>query len=104
MAYSLAGRIAKRAIELRETTWTVIGREHAHALLARLIERPFLTSRRRIPLYRADSLSGWVNMPSDTIWPPVRRERLAYTGPVVVLSSTRTAGAAEDFLVAFQAR
>jgi len=90
-------------LDLRETTWTVIGREHAHALLARLIERPFLTSRRRIPLYRADSLSGWVNMPSDTIWPPVRRERLAYTGPVVVLSSTRTAGAAEDFLVAFQA-
>ena len=90
-------------LDLRETTWTVVGREHAHALLARLIERPFLTSRRRIPLYRADSLSGWVNMPSDTIWPPVRRERLAYTGPVVVLSSTRTAGAAEDFLVAFQA-
>ena len=90
-------------LDLRETTWTVIGREHAHALLARLVERPFLTSRRRIPLYRADSLSGWVNMPSDTIWPPVRRERLAYTGPVVVLSSTRTAGAAEDFLVAFQA-
>ncbi len=90
-------------LDLRETTWTVIGREHAHALLARLIERPFLTSRRRIPLYRADSLSGWVNMPSDTIWPPVRRERVAYTGPVVVLSSIRTAGAAEDFLVAFQA-
>ena len=90
-------------LDLRETTWTGIGREQAHALLARLVERPFLTSRRRIPLYRADSLSGWVNMPSDTIWPPVRRERLAYTGPVVVLSSTRTAGAAEDFLVAFQA-
>src|SRR5712664_1891256 len=90
-------------LDLRETTWTVIGREHAQVLLARLIERPFLTSRRRIPRYRADSLSGWVNMPSDTIWPPVRREGLAYTGPVVVLSSTRTAGAAEDFLVAFQA-
>src|SRR2546422_723618 len=90
-------------LDLRETTWTAIGREQAHALLARLVERPFLTLRRRIPLYRADSLSGWGNMPSDTIWPPVRRERLAYTGPVVVLSSTRTAGAAEDFLVAFQA-
>jgi carboxyl-terminal processing protease len=90
-------------LDLRETTWTVVGREQAHALLSRLIERPCLTSRRRIPLYRADSLSGWVDMPSDTIWPPVRRERLAYTGPVVVLSSTRTAGASEDFLVAFQA-
>src|SRR3989442_5351212 len=90
-------------LDLREATWTVIGREHAHALVSRLIERPFLTSRRRIPLYRADSLSGWFNMPSDPIWPPVRREGLAYTGPVVVLCSTRTAGAAEDFLVAFQA-
>lgn len=90
-------------LDLRETTWTTTGREQAYALLSRLIERPFLTSRRRIPQYRADSLSGWLSLPSDTIWPPVRRERIAYTGPVALLISPRTGGAAEDLLVAFQA-
>jgi C-terminal processing protease CtpA/Prc len=40
--------------------------------------------------------------PADTIWPPVRRERIAYSGPVAVLASPRTAGAAEDLLVAFR--
>jgi C-terminal processing protease CtpA/Prc len=89
-------------LDLREATG-MTGREQAYALLSRLIERPFLGSRRRIPQYRPDSLSGWLSMPSDTIWPPVRRERIAYTGPVAVLISPRTDGAAEDFVVAFQA-
>jgi carboxyl-terminal processing protease len=89
-------------LDLRETVGTVAGREQAYALLSRLIERPFLGSRGLIPQYRPDSLSAWVSLPSDTIWPPVRRERIAYTAPVVVLISPRTGGAAEDFLVAFQ--
>jgi len=92
-------------LDLRETVGggTVSGREQAYAFLSRLIERPFLGSRRSIPEYRPDSLGGWLSVPSDTIWPPVRRERIAYTGPVVVLISPRTRGAAEDFVAAFQA-
>lgn len=90
-------------LDLRETVGTVGGRAQAYALLSRLIERPFLGSRGLIPQYRPDSLNAWVSLPSDTIWPPVRRERIAYTGPVVVLISPRTGGAAEDFVVAFQA-
>ena len=50
-----------------------------------------------------DSLSDWFALPSDTIWPPVRRERIAYSGPVAVLISPRTSGPAEDFVAAFQA-
>jgi hypothetical protein len=90
-------------LDLRETIGTGTGREQAYALLSRLIERPFVGSRRRTPQYRADSLSDWFSLPADTIWPPVRRERIAYTGPVVVLISPRTGGAAEDLVVAFQA-
>jgi C-terminal processing protease CtpA/Prc len=89
-------------VDLRETIGTVTGREQAYALLSRLIDRPFLGSRRRVPQYRPDSLTPWISVPSDTIWPPVQRERIAYTGPVVVLISPRTGGAAEDFVVAFQ--
>jgi hypothetical protein len=97
-------------IDLRETVWTASGREQGYAILSRLIDRPFLTSRWRTPQYRPayrgsdtpDSSGAWLAAPSDTIWPPSRRERIAYTGPVVVLSSPRTAGPAEDFLVAFR--
>jgi len=101
-------------LDLRETLWTASGREHAYAMLSRLIERPVLTSRWRMPQFRPapplaqrggnapDSAGRWVQAPSDTIWPPPRRERIAYTGPVAVLASARTAGAAEDFLVAFR--
>lgn len=90
-------------LDLRETIGAVTGRDQAYALLSRLIERPLLGSRRFIPQYRPDSLSAWLSVPADTIWPPVRRERIAYTGPVVVLISPRTSGAAEDFVAAFQA-
>jgi hypothetical protein len=90
-------------LDLRETTWSATGRENAHLVLARLIERPVLTSRWRTPRYRpAQSEVEWLSTPSDTIWPPPRRERIAYTGPVAVLTSARTAGPAEDFLVAFR--
>jgi hypothetical protein len=98
-------------LDLRETTWTAAGREHGYAMLARLIDKPFLTSRWRTPQYRPayrgadspDSAGAWLQAPSDTIWPQARRERPAYSGPVAVLVSARTAGPAEDFLVAFRA-
>jgi hypothetical protein len=99
-------------LDLRETVWTATGggREQGYAMLARLIERPYLTSRWRTPQYRPayrgndapDSSGAWLAAPSDTIWPLPRRERIAYTGPVAVLVSARTAGPAEDFLVAFR--
>lgn len=97
-------------LDLRETTWTAGGREQGYAMLSRLIERPLLTSRWRTPQYRPayrgtdspDSAGAWLSAPSDTIWPPLSRERLPYTGPVAVLCSSRTAGPAEDFLVAFR--
>jgi len=90
-------------LDLRETVWTAAGRETAYAPLTGLIERPLLTSSRRTPRYRpAQSDVDWLSTPPDTIWPPPRRERIPYTGPVAVLTSARTAGPAEDFLVAFR--
>ena len=76
-----APRLGGIALDLRETAGTGSGRENGYAMLARLIERP---------------LAG----ASDTIHP--RRDRAAFTGPVAVLASGRTAGAAEDLLVAFR--
>src|SRR5436309_8510690 len=54
-------------LDLREAIGTVSGREQAYALLSRLIERPLLGSRRRIPEYRPDSLNAWFSLPSDKI-------------------------------------
>jgi carboxyl-terminal processing protease len=95
-------------LDLRETTWTPSGRENGYAILARLFDRPFVTSRWRTPQYRPayrgadtpDSLGAWLAAPSDTIQP--RGDRPAFRGPVAVLASARTAGAAEDLLVAFR--
>jgi hypothetical protein len=95
-------------LDLRETTWTSSGRENGYAILARLIDRPIVTSRWRTPQYRPayrgtdtpDSSGAWLAAASDTIAP--RRDRAAYLGPAAVLSSGRTAGAAEDFVVAFR--
>jgi carboxyl-terminal processing protease len=97
-------------LDLRETIWTASGREQGYAILSRLINRPVLTSRWRTPQYRPayrgndtpDSTGAWLTAPADTIWPPLSRQRIAYSGPVAVLSSARTAGAAEDLLVAFR--
>lgn len=98
-------------VDLRETVWTAGGREHGYAMLGRLVDRPLLTSRWRTPQYRPayrgpdspDSAGAWLEAPSDTIWPVARRDGVPYTGPVAVLVSARTAGPAEDFLVAFRA-
>jgi carboxyl-terminal processing protease len=97
-------------VDLRDASWTTSGREQGYAIISRLIDRPVLTSRWRTPQYRPayrgadapDSSGAWLAAPPDTIWPPSRRQRLPYTGPVVLLASAHTAGAAEDFLAAFR--
>lgn len=47
-----------------------------------------------------DSAGAWFSAPSDTIGN--RTDLPSYAGPVAVLVSGRTAGAAEDFLVAYR--
>ncbi len=101
-------RLTGIALDLRETARTASGRENGYAILARLIERPFLTSRWRTPQYRPayrgadapDSGGAWFAAPCDTIQP--RQGRARFAGPVTILASPRTAGAAEDLLVAFR--
>lgn len=105
-----APRASGIVLDLREASGggTVAGRENGYAILARLIERPVLTSRWRTPQYRPayrgtdapDSNGAWLAAPADTIRP--RRSRSRFAGPVAILSSPRTAGAAEDLLVAFR--
>src|SRR3989442_11539700 len=71
------------------------------------MDHPFVTSRWRTldyrPAYRGqdmpDSTGAWFMVPPDTIRP--RTDRPRFKGPVAVLSSSRTSGAAEDLLVAF---
>ena len=95
-------------LDLRETARTGSGRENGYAILARLIERPCLTSRWRTPQYRPayrgadapDSSGAWLAAPSDTVRP--RQGRARFAGPVAILASPRTAGAAEDLIVAFR--
>jgi len=102
-----APRATGIVLDLREAAGTGSGRENGYAILARLIDRPFLTSRWRTPQYRPayrgadgpDSNGAWLVAPSDTMHP--RQGRAAFTGPVAILASSRTAGAAEDLLVAF---
>ena len=105
-----APRASGIVLDLREASegGTGAGRENGYAILARLIERPVLTSRWRTPQYRPayrgadapDSNGAWLAAPSDTIRP--RQGRTRFAGPVAILSSPRTAGAAEDLLVAFR--
>jgi len=47
-----------------------------------------------------DSAFSWYGPPPDTVSPA--GDRPGYTGPIAVLASSATAGAAEDFLVAFR--
>lgn len=84
--------------------------ETGYQILGRLSDRPFLTVRRRTPRYEPfvlgpitdDSLLGWAEAPPDTIVP--RADRVRFPGiAVAVLTSGRTAGAAEDFVAAFRA-
>ena len=104
-----APRLTGIVLDLREASdGGGIGRENGYAILARLIERPVVTSRWRTPQYRPayrggdapDSNGAWLASPPDTIRP--RQGRARFTGPVAILVSPRTAGAAEDLLVAFR--
>lgn len=95
-------------VDLRENALSAAGRDNAYRILARLVTTPFVTSRWRARVYRPayrgadmpDSGGAWLEGPPDTIAP--RTDLPAFTGPVAVLSSSRTAGPAEDFLVAFR--
>jgi hypothetical protein len=77
-------------------------------LLARLTAKAFVTPRWRTPQYRPalrawgilDSTATWYAAPPDTVRPVA--DRVPYGGPVAVLVSSRTGGAAEDFLAAFR--
>ncbi len=83
--------------------------EYAYQILARLTDRPFAAVRWRTPQYRAvfrawnlgDSASTWYAPETGTVAP--RTDRPPYGGPIAVLASSATAGAAEDLLAAFRA-
>ena len=95
-------------LDLRENDGTGGGRESGYRILARLMSRPFVTSRWRTPQYRPayrgtdmpDSAGSWFSAPPDTIAP--REDLPSFDGPVALLASARTAGAGADLLVAFR--
>jgi len=95
-------------LDVREDAGRPGGRESGYRILARLVAKPFPTSRWRTPQYRPayrgvdmpDSSGAWFSVPPDTVLP--RRDRPAFAGPVAMLASARTAGAAEDLLVTFR--
>src|SRR5206468_655173 len=74
-----------------------------------LNDRPFPAVRWRTPQYRAvfrawnlgDSATSWYGPETGTVAP--RADRPPYGGPIAVLASSATAGAAEDLLAAFRA-
>jgi hypothetical protein len=99
--------VQRLVLDLRNTA---AGRaELGYAILARLTDQPFVAARWRTPeqrpAFRAwhepDSAITWYAPPPDTVRP--RADLPSYGGPLVVLASSATAGAAEDFLVAFRA-
>ncbi len=95
-------------LDLRDHDGAGGGRETGYRILGRLVARPLVTSRWRTPQYRPayrgldmpDSSGAWFDAPPDTM--PPRRDLSAFAGPVAVLASLRTAGTAEDLLVAFR--
>lgn len=82
--------------------------EIGYRILARLTNAPFPAARWRTPAYRAvfrawhlgDSASSWYGPPPAIVAP--RTDLPPFGGPIAVLASNGTAGAAEDFLVAFR--
>ncbi len=82
--------------------------EIGYHVLARLTNTPFPAVRWRTPVYRAvfrarrqgDSASSWYGPPPAIVAP--RTDLPPFAGPIAVLASNATAGAAEDLLVAFR--
>ncbi len=80
-----------------------------YRMLGRLTGRAFVTARWKTPEHRAvfrvwnepDSAVTWYPPPPDTVRPPA--DPPPYGGPIAVLSSSATAGAAEDLLAVFRA-
>ncbi len=80
-----------------------------YQILARLTDKPFAAARWKTPEHRAvfhawnqpDSATTWYAPPPDTVRP--RTDQPLYGGPIAVLASSATGGAAEDFLAAFRA-
>ncbi|MGH7537048.1 MAG: S41 family peptidase [Gemmatimonadales bacterium] len=95
-------------LDLRDNDGADGGRETGYAMLGRLVARPLVTSRWRTPQYRPayrgqdmpDSTGAWLSAPPDSI--PPRRDLPAFAGPLAVLASSRTGGAAEAVLIAFR--
>jgi len=101
---ALSGMTGERALvlDLRDVS---DGRpDNAYGIVARLTPEPIPAPRRRMPMYRPafgllerpESAATWAWLPPDTIKP--RGEHGSFTGPLAVLASSTTAGAAEDLL------
>ena len=105
-AFPAFGGVRGLILDLRGASGDAPG--YGERILARLTIGPFPTVLRRTPQFRPglralglpDSAASWYTLAADTIAP--RSDRPAYTGPIAVLSSALTAGAAEGFLAAFR--
>ena len=106
-AYPDFGAVQGLVLDLRSASG---GRtEYAYQILARLTDQPFSAVRWKTPQYRAafrawnlpDSATTWYGPDGGSVAP--RREHPAYGGPIALLASSVTAGAAEDLLAAFRA-
>src|SRR5437899_3001147 len=115
---NLRSRIARPPLLLESVEQRPLIRDYAEndemrvARPERLAEilagRALPVARWRTPQYRPvfrvlrapDSAFSWYGPPPDTVFPS--GDRPGYTGPIAVLASNATAGAAEDFLVAFR--
>jgi carboxyl-terminal processing protease len=100
-------RVQGLVLDLRNAT---TGRtEFAYQMLARLSDRPLAAVRWRTPQYRAvfralnlaDSALTWYGPDSGTVAP--RLDHPSYGGPMAVLISSATSGAAEDLVAVFRA-
>ena len=107
LAFPDFGRVEGMVLDLRHAA---AGKtEYAYQILARLSDHPFPAVRWKTPEYRggfrtwnlADSAFTWYGLDYGTVAP--RTDRPAYGGPIAVLASSATSGAAEDLLAAFRA-
>ena len=107
LAFPDFGRVQAMVLDLRRAA---AGKtEFAYQILARLSDHPFPAVRWKTPEYRAgfrtwnlaDSAFTWYGLDYGTVAP--RTERPAYGGPIAVLISSGTSGAAEDLVAAFRA-